>query len=44
MNEVHNRWEEEHRQVCEDCRADWLDEMFEMTADAKLDAMMEEAE
>lgn len=36
---LHSRWDEIHRERCEDCRADYLDEQLAMADDARLDAM-----
>lgn len=35
----HSRFDEDHRKVCEDCYADWLDFCQEQEDDARLDAM-----
>ena len=40
---MHSRWDEEHRKVCEDCYADWIDACMDMVRDAELDATAEEA-
>ena len=40
----HSRWDEEHYNVCEQCRADRYDALLEMEMDAHLDAMSDEWE
>ena len=39
----HSRFDEEHRAICEDCRADYVDFIQEQAAEARLDAMAEGA-
>lgn len=38
----HYRWDEDHRKVCEDCYADYIDQLLSMAEDARLDALMEQ--
>ncbi len=38
---THSRFDEEHCDICEECRADRYDAMLEMAMDAHLDAMSE---
>lgn len=37
----HTRFDEDHRKVCEDCYADWLDFCQEQEDEARLDALSE---
>ena len=37
----HNRWDEDHRKVCEDCYSEYVDACMDMARDAELDAMAE---
>lgn len=41
---THSRFDEEHCDICEECRADRYDAMLEMAMDAHLDAMSDEWE
>ena len=39
----HNRWDEDHTKVCEDCYADLQDALYDMARDAELDMILAEA-
>lgn len=39
--ETHDRFDEEHRLICEDCTADYFDFCQEQADEARLDAMAE---
>lgn len=44
MDNDHARWDEEHRLMCEDCTADYVDFCMDVVRDAELDAMIEREE
>ena len=40
MSEEHSRFDEDHRKICEDCYAGYVDFCQEQADDARLDAMI----